>query len=102
MTGSISGRSRSFEVRCSGSIPLPVASLQEVDLYSPNCLGTFERNLGGLFMYRDWKSRNDIDYTIRDAQTSRPICTLPKEFNAWQASGQIKIWLLAKGLITAV
>lgn len=68
-------------------------------MYSPPCLGTFERNLGGLFLYRVWKSRDNITYILRDAQSGEVICILPRTFNAWQDARDLRIWLLAKGLI---
>lgn len=58
--------------------------------YSPPILGTFERNIGGVFVYK-----HKGGYFFVRAQGMAPVGIMPRSFNIWQ--DQLRIWLLAKG-----
>jgi hypothetical protein len=68
-------------------------------MFAAKCIGTFERNLGDLFLYRNYKGRDNFTYLLRKVQTGEVVCILPKDFPVWQNQGQFKIWLLVKGLL---
>lgn len=55
-------------------------------------LGSFERNVLGVFIYK--QSRG---YSFFRAQGMDFFGIMPRSFNIWQNIGQLRIWLLAKG-----
>lgn len=56
---------------------------------SPPILGTFERNVGGVFIYK-----HKGGYLFMRAQGMAPVGIMPRWFNIWQS--QLRIWLIAK------
>jgi hypothetical protein len=61
-------------------------------------IGTMERNVGGLVVYRAQPLPAAI-YVVMDCRTCpyRIWGTLPATFNVWQQIGQLKIFFLAHG-----
>lgn len=60
-------------------------------------IGTFERNIGGNFIYR-----TDAEYIVMDPQrffaerNNAVTDRIPRSVNIWQAARDIRIWLLAR------
>lgn len=60
--------------------------------YSAAMLGSFERNILGVFIYKSMDC-----YSLFRAQGMVLLGRMPRSFNIWQGVGQLRIWLLAKG-----
>jgi hypothetical protein len=60
-------------------------------------IGTMERNVGGLFIYRKERSYYVLDCRVCPFEEWG---TLPFTFNVWQQSGQLKIFFLYRGPVT--